>query len=436
MSPTDPTNTDSDLFADLLPEESPDAPRKPRRRKSQSSKPPAKSPATGTPAPSSVLAPDPFWDKVEALWAQRGIHLRPKVIMRTDPKTGKTVFTNTEIVPELAPRQVGAQWAASPSSSQCATESAKKSTAKMPNCDASSAFCGTSKTPSTPAVSGDDNDLHTKRPQNASSTEPSTANSSFCSTFPDFCDASKTPLKPVFTGLENSFSASRPHEAHSDDFVTATKATCDANPVFCGTPETPTTPVFSGHTADSSAVRPHEAVSQPTSCDRDAMEPQVGDPPDVHLKKLALKIFQNGGSYKTVAGNLGISRDKARTWKRLWQIGRFEDNIRGIRFSGEYSDEIKAKVRERLQAGATPGELEKEFRIPRQTIRKWCQNMCNANALQGEFQSLRERRLPFPPSLNTPNAETRAALDEADRMLKAPHSKTYSVDDLLTELKK
>ena len=51
-------------------------------------------------------------------------------------------------------------------------------------------------------------------------------------------------------------------------------------------------------------------------------------------------------------------------------------------------------------------------------------------------QSLRERQLPFLPSLNTPNAETRAALDEADRMLKDPHLKTYSVDDLLTELKK
>lgn len=48
-----------------------------------------------------------------------------------------------------------------------------------------------------------------------------------------------------------------------------------------------------------------------------------------------------------------------------------EDNIRGIRFSGDYAEEIKAKVRERLQRGATPGELEKEFKIPRQTIRKW-----------------------------------------------------------------
>lgn len=349
MSPTDPTNTDSDLFADLLPEESPDAPRKPRRRKSQSSKPPAKSPATGTSAPSSVLAPDPFWAKVEALWAQRGIQLRPKVIMRTDPKTGKTVFTNTELVPELAPRQEGAQWAASPSSGQSVTQSPEKSTAKIPNCDASSSFCGTSKTPSTPAVSGDDKDLHTKRPQNTSSAEPSSANSSFCSTFPDFCNASKTPLKPVFTGLENSFSASRPHEAHSYEFVTAKKAICDANPVFCGTPETPTTPVFSGHTADSSAVRPHEAVSQPTSSGYDAMQLQDGDPPDVRLKKLALKIFQNGGSYKTVAGNLGISRDKARTWKRLWQIGRFEDNIQGIRSSGDYPKEIKAKRNSRFR---------------------------------------------------------------------------------------
>ena len=66
-------------------------------------------------------------------------------------------------------------------------------------------------------------------------------------------------------------------------------------------------------------------------------------------KKLALKIFQNGGSYKTVAGNLGISRDKARTWKRLWQIGRFEDNIQGIRSSGDYPKEIKAKRNSRFR---------------------------------------------------------------------------------------
>ena len=371
MSSADSANTQPDLFSDLLPEDAFSTSKKRRRHQRQSAASAPKASVPETPASAPFFTPDPFWSKVEALWAERGIQLRPKVIMRTDPKTGKTVFTNTELVPELAPRQEGAQWAASPSSGQSVTQPPEKSTAKVPNCGASSAFCGTSKTPSTPAVSDDGNDLHTKRPQNASSTEPSTANSSFCSTFPDFCDASKTPLKPVFTGLENSFSASRPHEAHSDDFVTATKATCDANPSFCGTPETPTIPVFSGLNSDSSAVQPHEAVSQPIPSNRDAMEPQVGDPPEVRLKKLALKIFQNGGSYKTVAGNLGISRDKARTWKRLWQIGRFEDNIRGIRFSGDYPKEIKAKVRERLQRGATPGELEKEFKIPRQTIRQW-----------------------------------------------------------------
>lgn len=329
MPPVDPTNTDSELFPDLLPEEPSSPPRKPRTRKPKSSQHPSESPAPEPPEPAPTLAPDPFWAKVDALWAKHGMPLRPKVIMRTDPKTGKTVFTNTDLVPELAPRQEGAQWAASPSSGESVTQPPEKSTAKIPNCDASSAFCGTSKTPSTPAVSGDDNDLHTKRP----------------------------------------------HEAHSDDFVTAKKATCDANPSFCGTPELPQTPAFSGDDADSYAARPHTPSSpeEPAakSANGSAMEIQDNDPPEIRLKKRALKIFQNGGSYKTVAGNLGISRDKARTWKRLWEIGRFEDNIRGIRFSGDYSDEIKAKVRERLRAGATPGELEKEFKIPRQTIRKW-----------------------------------------------------------------
>ena len=279
MPPVDPTNTDSELFPDLLPEEPPSPPHKPRTRKPKAPQHPSESPAPETPAPAPTLAPDPFWAKVDALWAKHGMPLRPKVIMRTDPKTGKTVFTNTDLVPELVPQQEEANWATPASSVPSVTQPPEKSTAKIPN--------------------------------------------------------------------------------------------CDANPSFCGTPETPTTPVFSGLTSDSSAVRPHEAVSQPIPSNRDAMEPQVGDPPEVRLKKLALKIFQNGGSYKTVAGNLGISRDKARTWKRLWEIGRFEDNIRGIRFSGDYSDEIKAKVRERLRAGATPGELEKEFKSPRQTIRKW-----------------------------------------------------------------
>ena len=145
--------------------------------------------------------------------------------------------------------------------------------------------------------------------------------------------------------------------------------------LFCDTPELPQAPVFSDDDADSYEARPHYISSpEETSAQSGngcAMKVRDDDPPEVRLQELALKIFQNGGSYKTDAGNLGISRDKARTWKRLWQIGRFEDNIRGIRFSGDYSDEIKAKVRERLQAGATSGELEKEFKIPRQTIRKW-----------------------------------------------------------------
>ena len=131
------------------------------------------------------------------------------------------------------------------------------------------------------------------------------------------------------------------------------------------------------------------------------MEVRDDDPPEVRLKELALKIFLNGGSYKTDAGNLGINRDKTRTWKLLWQIGRFEDNIRGICFSGDCSDEIKAKVRERLQAGATPGKLEKEFKIPRQTIRQWrkicamqllCKESFNDSASSVDATSMR------PPS--------------------------------------
>lgn len=45
-------------------------------------------------------------------------------------------------------------------------------------------------------------------------------------------------------------------------------------------------------------------------------------------------------------------------------------------------------------------------------------------------------QLPFLPSFNIPNAETIAAFEEADRMLKDPNSKTFDVDELLSALKK
>ena len=241
-------------------------------------------------APSPISRPGFSWEKIDALWAQHGVPVHPKVVMRTDPKTGKTVFTNTELVPELAPQPEETHWATSASSVPSVTQPPGSATQPPDHSSTKSANCGTSS-------------------------------------------------------------------------------------LFCDTPELPQAPVFSGDDADSCEARPHYISSpEETSAQSGngcALEVRDDDPPERRLKKLALKIFQNGGSYKTVAGNLGISRDKARTWKRLWQIGRFEDNIRGIRFSGDYAEEIKAKVRERLQRGATPGELEKEFKIPRQTIRKW-----------------------------------------------------------------
>ena len=330
---------------------------------------PSKNPQPTTPSP--VSRPGFSWEKIDALWAAHGTPLRPKVVMRIDPKTGKTVFTNVDLVPELAPKTEETNRAASPSSEPCVAQSPEESTTKKAVCDASPAFCDTSEIPSTPAVLGDDSDSHSVRPQNASSAELGTANSSFCDTSSDFCDASKTPLKPAFAGFDEPSIAPRPHKAHSDEFVTTKKTVCGTSSAFCDTPETSTTPVFSGLATNLQAVRPHNTSSLKNELPKtpvdNALEVHPNDFPEIRIKKLALKIFQNGGSYKTAAANLGISRDKARTWKRLWQIGRFEDSIRGIRFSGEYSEEIKAKVRKRFQAGATPGELEKEFKIPRQT---------------------------------------------------------------------
>lgn len=382
MPPVDPTNTDSELFPDLLPEEPPSPPRKPRTRKPKAPQHPSESPAPETPAPAPTLAPDPFWAKVDALWAKHGMPLRPKVIMRTDPQTGKTVFTNTDLVPELAPQQEEANWATPASSVPSVTQPPEESTAKTPICDTSASSCGTTKTPPTPVFSDDQPVLTSSRPHKALSvqgvTQPpdhSSAKPANCGTSSLFCGTPELQRTPVFSGDDAGSCEARPHKADFLETTTAKDTVCGAIPDFCGTTETPATETTASSDGPSTSVRPHDTFSPEElaakSANGSAMEIRDDDPPEVRLKKRALKIFQNGGSYKTVAGNLGISRDKARTWKRLWEIGRFEDNIRGIRFSGDYSDEIKAKVRERLRAGATPGELEKEFKIPRQTIRKW-----------------------------------------------------------------
>ncbi len=50
-------------------------------------------------------------------------------------------------------------------------------------------------------------------------------------------------------------------------------------------------------------------------------------------------------------------------------------------------------------------------------------------------QSVREGGIPFDITINTPNAETVAAMLEAERILHDPSVKRYDVEDALKELK-
>ena len=50
-------------------------------------------------------------------------------------------------------------------------------------------------------------------------------------------------------------------------------------------------------------------------------------------------------------------------------------------------------------------------------------------------QAVREGCIPFDITINTPNAETVAAMLEAERMLHDPSVKRYDVEDALKELK-
>lgn len=51
-------------------------------------------------------------------------------------------------------------------------------------------------------------------------------------------------------------------------------------------------------------------------------------------------------------------------------------------------------------------------------------------------QSVREGCIPFDITINTPNAETIAAMLEARQLMSDPSTKTYAVEDALKELKR
>lgn len=50
-------------------------------------------------------------------------------------------------------------------------------------------------------------------------------------------------------------------------------------------------------------------------------------------------------------------------------------------------------------------------------------------------QAVRQQKIPFEISLDTPNAETIAAMEEADRITRDPSVKSYkSVDEMIKDL--
>lgn len=52
-------------------------------------------------------------------------------------------------------------------------------------------------------------------------------------------------------------------------------------------------------------------------------------------------------------------------------------------------------------------------------------------------QAVRQGKIPFEVSLNTPNAETIAAMEEAVRLSRNPNAKRYSgVEELLAEVRR
>ena len=51
-------------------------------------------------------------------------------------------------------------------------------------------------------------------------------------------------------------------------------------------------------------------------------------------------------------------------------------------------------------------------------------------------QCLRERQLPFQPSLNIPNQETIRAIEESNELIRTENFKSYTLEEALQELDK
>lgn len=87
------------------------------------------------------------------------------------------------------------------------------------------------------------------------------------------------------------------------------------------------------------------------------------------LRRQALEIFENGGSYKNCARILDIPLYTVRDWFRCYTIGTFRTE-RGAR-QQRYSLEQRKAVLTLRQQGASYNEISKMTKVNRATVLQW-----------------------------------------------------------------
>lgn len=91
----------------------------------------------------------------------------------------------------------------------------------------------------------------------------------------------------------------------------------------------------------------------------------------IEERQKAIECFEAGLSHRKTAERLGISEYLVRDWHRLYVRGKFHAQLQERCLW--YTDETKTAVLERLQAGASYGQIARETGIPAATVQRWAE---------------------------------------------------------------
>ncbi len=92
-------------------------------------------------------------------------------------------------------------------------------------------------------------------------------------------------------------------------------------------------------------------------------------------RRTALRLFETGFGYKSVAQILSLSPYTVRDWMRAFRAGRFSTHLSPKQY--RYPEEIKIRVVELRASGLSWKEIEEATGVKRSTCRSWLRTKQN-----------------------------------------------------------